>query len=1280
METDKQRTKEPRKGLFIRGGVCGIYTTFLVDTGSSDTVISSEIFNQIPIVSRPLLKKMDMAICQADGGYLTVMGRAEMELEVGSMILRLPIVVADLHNTGILGMDFLLATNSQLDLHELQIQIGEEVVACTTEQAEPFCMVVATKKTIIPSGHEAIIPTQGETPISFIGTGLVENARKMKDDGILVANTLVDTTSNILPVRVLNASSQPVTIYKGSKIGMISRLPEPQPNPTGHTRTLKSRDREVQTLPTHMKELNERSRTLLNDDEAEQLTDLLLEYSDIFAVNDADLGRTGIIKHKINTGSAAPIRQHPRRLPTWQQTEADKQVGEMLEKGINEPSASPWSSPVVLVRKKDGTMRFCIDYRKLNDVTTKDAYPIPRIDDTIQSLAGAKWFSTLDLASGYWQVELDEEAKEKSAFSTRAGLYQWRVMPFGLCNAPSTFERLMESIFAGLQHEIMLLYLDDLIVFAPTIQEELKRLGRVFEQLRSAGLKLKPAKCNLFQKSVVYLGHVVSDQGVATDPEKIRAVREWPTPRTVKEVRSFLGLASYYRRYIKSFADTARPLHRLTEKKRHFTWDASCETAFNELKSKLTSSPILAYPTTDGDFILDTDASDSGIGAVLSQVQDGVERVIGYASRALSKPERNYCVTRRELLAVVHFVKYFRQYLYGQKFTVRSDHGALRWLLNFKDPEGQIARWIQVLGEYDFRIIHRAGRSHGNADGMSRLPCRQCGRVTNQEEPGEPHPEDTKNVAGEIRVIMAQPTWRGEKMETLQQQDPTIGPVLDALRSGRSKPKWQEISALSPATKVYLGEWERLHLRDGTLYRRWESKDGKQVIWQTILPECCRQHAMDELHNAKTAGHLGYKKTLGKMRDRFYWYGMTMDVKDWCRKCECCATRKPPAKRRQAPLQQYRVGAPMERIALDVLGPFPESNRGNRVILVVGDYFTKWVEAYAMPNQEASTCAEKLVAEFISRFGVPRQLHSDQGRNFESTLFAEMCQTLGIEKTRTTPFHPKSDGMVERFNKTLTDMLAKMINPAERQKDWDEYIPFALMAYRSSVHESTGETPNMMMLGREVVLPVDLTTEPQSTDLEEASSYAGQLRGILRETHAQAREILRESGDRQKRNYDRHQFGTPYSEGQFVWYFNATRTKGLSPKLQKKWKGPYLITKKLSDVTYRIQESSRGKPKIVHSDKLKPYTGEEREPWLEPGHHRDTKTSGDEFPTVKSEREQETAPKAGVRVTKKGATTCQGEDVIPDQSDPPLRRTDRRKRGNNRYSLRPEIKPPTHLY
>ena len=368
-----------------------------------------------------------------------------------------------------------------------------------------------------------------------------------------------------------------------------------------------------------------------------------------------------------------------------------------------------------------------MDYRKLNHVTVKDSYPIPRIDESLDSLSGAKCFSTLDLCSGYWQVELDQEAKEKSAFVVRGGLYQWTVIPFGLCNAPSTFERLMENVMAGLQWEVLLVYLDDIIVFGKTVEEEIQRLQMVFQRLRKAYLKLKPKKCALFQRKVLYLGHVVSSAGISTDPEKVQVIREWPTPRCLKEVQSFLGLTSYYRRYVKGYCGVARPLQMLTEKNRAFNWTDQCEEAFNKLKECLMSAPILSFPDPDGGmFCLDTDASGYGMGTVLFQQQKGHEVVIAHASTSLKRAERNYCVTRRELLAVITFVKHFTPYLYGRKFIVRTDHGSLRWLLNFRNPEGQVARWIQVLGEYDYEVVHRPGRGHGNADGLSRRPCVQC--------------------------------------------------------------------------------------------------------------------------------------------------------------------------------------------------------------------------------------------------------------------------------------------------------------------------------------------------------------------------------------------------------------------------------------------------------------------------------------------------------------------------------------------------------------------------
>ena len=396
----------------------------------------------------------------------------------------------------------------------------------------------------------------------------------------------------------------------------------------------------------------------------------------------------------------------------------------------------------------------------------------------------------------------------------------------------------------------------------------------------------------------------------------------------------------------------------------------------------------------------------------------------------------------------------------------------------------------------------------------------------------------TYTINAGVRAVTIWPTITCEDMRKAQMEDTSIQWVLEEKGRLAERPDWKVISSKSSAMQTYWRLWDQLTVKDGVLCRRWQSDDGRLVKWRTVLPEKYRLDLVRELHGGKSSGHLGVKKTTAKVCAKFYWSGIHADVRSAIRQCNVCAKRKSPAKARKVQLQQHAVGTPMQRVALAIMGPLPERDKGNKYILVVGDYLSKWIEAYPIPDQTATTVAEKFVNEFVCRFGVPGDLHSDQGRNFESQIFAEMCSALGIEKTRTCPYNPKSDSMIERYNRTLINMVAMMIESHKRQRDWDEKLPLATFAYRATQQESTGELPNMLMLGREVRLPIDLITEVSADEQEEVGAvetdYAGELRQRMRAAHDRAWDCLKKSARRQKVCYDRRATQDKLTVGNFV--------------------------------------------------------------------------------------------------------------------------------------------------
>ena len=867
---------------------------------------------------------------------------------------------------------------------------------------------------------------------------------------------------------------------------------------------------------------------------------LLPEY---FSSDAKPFGRTDVVVHGIDTGDARPIHQKLRPTSPQERDIVRIEIDKMLASGAIRPSQSPWASPIVLVKKKDGTTRFCIDFRRLNAITARDEHPLPRISDMIETLRGARYFTTLDAASGYWQIGMAQEAIPKTAFICTEGLFEWLVMPFGLCNAPATYQRSMHYILAGLLWTKVLVYIDDILIFSETFEDHLETLREVLRRMHNAGFLLKMKKCEFGKDDVEYLGYRVGATGLKMDPKKTAKIEHFPTPTNARSVKSFLGLAGYYRRFVKGFSSLAAPLHDLTKLGTPFVWGAREKNAFTTIKTALLREAILPFPDFDKPFVVDCDASEIGMGAVLSQVIEGNERPLVMESRLLTAAERKWHIREKEALAIIYALEKFRHFILGRQFTVRSDHSSLEWLMQAKT--GRLCRWAIRMAEFQpFTIVHRSGKMHSNVDALTR-----------DFADSEGFPENA--FLGSMWV------------------PPTV--------------PWCSLSAIREAQRTD-SQCQRLRQ-----LRRGVTRDnilgfGRKDQWRPLLPEALVEKTTLDLHQHPLGGHMGPRKMLSMLQQHFVIPRGITPVRRALDGCLACLQRK-PSLQKHGKLAAKPPSRPWKTVAMDFAGPYPSSASGSRYVLVFVDHFTKWIELVATHDQLAITVVRAFYKEVICRHGCPQNLLSDRGPQFRSDLVDSLCRHFGIKKLFSSAYYPQGDGFAERFMRTMNNSLAALCR--EDPTHWDDYLPGIAFAYNNSAHAATKLSPFELNTGRVASLPGGVA-HARAKEFANAPEYLRKLRNIITNCHERARKAVQGYWEAAKAAYDKRRREIRLKTGDWVLVRLSDYERGQFPslKLAPRWSEPSKVTRCLTNgVTFDVERGT-GKVETVHASRLLPLRGD----------------------------------------------------------------------------------------
>lgn len=1257
------------KPAVARIDILGTNVNTIVDSGSSISVISAAFLQRLgPQAPRLHPAPLGFRPTAANNEPLTVTGKVNLSFNIGSKDFTHEFVVADqFPYPALIGNDVLQPYRANIDYASMTVTLDNCNPVKFTVSAPTLGQVYLIRATennkLLSQSRTVFSVATPDVPDGFdFLFSPAQSKRNHHEPQPTAAHALVRTSDGRIPVEMINPHSQNRRVLKNQIIGTLEFVGEEQstfsifslddptstapltastPPPARPPTTPSSASPLSQSTPPRVHSPGSTARPTpavlpeavaarinpnLEPHQARQFHEMIADYLPVFATDNKRPNVTNRAVHRIDTGDHRPVRQSLRHHGPAGEAFIESEVETYLKKGIIRPSTSEWISNVVLVKKKDNTLRFAIDYRGLNRVTRKMSAPIPHLRTAVDVLSGASYFTSLDCASGYWSIPMHPEDIHKTAFTTRSGNFEFTVLPYGLTGAVATFQNAMNSLLSGLTWKISLVYLDDILIFSRTFDEHLAHVRLVLDRFKDAGFQLNLGKCTFAAPKTRYLGFVISRNGSRPDPSNVDKINNASTPKNAAEAYSFAMLCQYYAHNVPRFSEIAEPLLALHRKDTPFVWTNREQNAFDTLKRLITTAPNLAFPDFTRSFILDTDASNKAISAVLSQLDDQQkEHPIAFWSRLLTDSERKTNVTEREALAIVKGCDRFKHYLEWKRFLLRTDHAALQTLPTMKDPHGRLSRWILKMQAYDYTPLHRAGKSHANADSHTRPPLIDSAATApafGQDGTGN-RVDDEVQFADDPQLVafilpplrLSYETFSSSSQRKLLQPDlltvsastdagivndnalaPYKHSVYQMIRHQQPTDPFcsRVIQSLKLSNQPFLNGYT---LRNGLLYRFPNNAVQPHRIsnLQLAVPRGLRFIVCQQLHDSHVANHAQAHRFLYLVKSHYYWPSYENYCLEFVKTCpECQLFRKRLHRKAGLMLPQVPPFHPFTNVIIDFLGPFPKSRSGNTAILSMICLSTRFKIYAATPDMTAKSAANAIFNKLILRFGAFEVLQSDRAQAFLGEIVRLLLEILDANKITSSGFHPQTQGPLERTHRDVTPQLA--ILARDQPDTWDEFLDSVSLFENSVPSRSTRHSPFFLAHGFDPRLPIDTALAlPRSTAQLDAKSYVEQLVLRLQVAREFALKNTLSTQAQNKSYYDQDRLDRVFHVGDLVTLPNMKRQNKLAPASI----GPFrIISRSVNGVTYTLRHFSKrnSKPVVAHVDRLEHFR--QRTPFL----------------------------------------------------------------------------------